>query len=170
MKVLKYFFYVLLILFLLFIANGLFNSELKYSAEILVDESPERCWEVFMDQDKKIAWVSNFKSIETIIETPDVVGSKYLIRVIDAGQEYELTETVTAYNPVVYYAIDRENDLLINNIEYTFEDTGPATRIITTNSLAGKDILMKSIFPFMKGLFRNQIESELSKLKELIEK
>jgi len=170
MKILKYFFYSLLVIFLLFIANGILNSEQEYEAEILVNETPEKCWEAFTDPSKKADWVSNFKSVETISETSDVVGSKYLVKVIDAGQEYEMTETVTAFEPEVYYSLERENDVLINNIDYSFESTGEGTRIRTTNTLVGKDVLMKSIFPFMKGMFTSQIETELIKLKEIIEK
>jgi hypothetical protein len=169
MKILKYFFYSLLVIFLLFVANGILNSEQEFEAEILVNETPEKCWEVFRDAGKKVDWVSNFQSIQTISETSDMVGSKYLIKVIDTGQEYEMTEMVTAYEPAVYYSIERENDVLINHIDYSFEVAGEGTRIKTTNTLAGKDVLMKSIFPFMKGMFISQIETELTKLKEIIE-
>ena len=169
MKILKYFFYILLVIFLLFMANGILNSEQEYEAEILVNETPEKCWEVFTNSGKKADWVSNFKSIETISETSDMVVSKYLMKVIDAGQEYEMIETVTAYEPVVYYSFERENDVLINNIDYSFEAAGAGTRIKTSNILVGKGVLMQSIFPFMKGLFITQIETELSKLKEIIE-
>jgi uncharacterized protein YndB with AHSA1/START domain len=169
MKILKYFFYTLLIIFLLFLANGFFASELNYEAEILVDAPPKKCWNVFTDTTKMAEWVLNFKSIETISETPNKVGSKYLMVVFDAGQEYEMTETVTEYNPGEYYSYELENDVLINNIDYSFEAIDGSTRIITTNKLIGKGLLMKSIFPFMKGMFTRQAEGDLINLKQLIE-
>lgn len=170
MKILKYFFYTLLVLFLLFVANGLLNSEIEYGAEILVDETREKCWEVFTDPCKRTAWRSNITFMEAVIESPDIIGNKYLVRIIDAGQEYEMTETVTVYEPVSHYAFERESEVLVNNIEFTFEVAGEdATKITTKNTLEGKDVLMKSIFPFMKGLFIRQIESELMELKNVIE-
>jgi len=169
MKILKYFFYALLVVFIIFIANGILNSKQEYEAEVLVNETPEKCWDTFRDPGKKVHWVSNFQSIKTISETPDMIGSKYLMIVIDAGQEYEMTETVTAYEPAVYFSFERESDVLINNIDYSFEVSGDGTLIKTTNTLVGKDVLMKSIFPFMKAMFTSQIETELIKLKEIIE-
>ena len=146
------------------------NPEIEYEAEVTVNESPAKSWKVFTDTTKMSDWVLNFKSIETIKETPEKVGSKYLLTVVDDGEEYEMTETVTSYITEKYYSLLLENDMLINNVDYSFEALGDKTRIITTHKLKGKDILMKAIFPLMKGMFIDQASEDLEKLKGLIER
>lgn len=169
MKLFKYFFYALLIVFVLFLGTGLIFPEVEYEAEVIVDATPQKCWDVFTDTTKMAGWVQNFESIQTIQQTPDQIGSKYLLRVIDGGQQYEMAETVISYDPMKNYSFELENDVLINTISYNFEPLQEGTRIYTTNKIHGKDILMRSIFPFMKSMFLHQTEVDLNKLKNLIE-
>lgn len=170
MKILRYFFYVLLIVFILFLGTGLFVPTLNYEAEVSVNKPVATCWKIFTDTTKMGEWVHNFKSIEVLNETSDKVGSRYLLTVEDGGEEYQMTETVLSYDPEKYYAFQIENDVLINHVEFTFESKAGNTKIVTTNKLKGKDILMKAIFPFMKGMFTREAKGDLERLKTLIER
>jgi len=169
MKILKYFFYALLIVLALFLSTGLLVSSQDYSVEVVVARSPKECWKTFTDSTRLDKWILNFHSIKILEKSGSVVEDKYMLTVMQDGTKYLLTELITGYEEESYFAMQIENDLLVNDVKYTFEPQAGGTIIVSTNHLKGKDIFSKSIFVFMKGMFVSQAKADLYNLKTLIE-
>lgn len=78
-------------------------------------------------------------------------------------------ETVELVKKNESYVIKIENDFLINQVEYTFTGTEKGTLVRSRSNLEGKGVLMKSIFPFMRGMFRSDLHTSLNRLKKTVE-
>ncbi len=169
MKALKYFSYFILILFSLFVITGLIFDEIKYSSQVTINQPVDKVWNVITDDTQLEHWVKNFKSIETIEGSNEVPGSTFQVTVIDGGEEYILIKTVKSVKKNEYYAIDYDNEVLTNNLEFIFKENSEGTVIITNEQISGKGILMKSIFVFMKGMFESESQKSLDRLKILVE-
>ena len=169
MKILKYFFYALLVVFILFLGTGFLFPETEYEAKINVQADPQACWEVFTDSTRMAEWVSNFESIKPLETSDEMVGNTYLITVTEGGETYEMTELILAYEPGIKFSMELESDVLMNIIDYEFSLEGTATQITASNRVKGKGVLMKAIIPFMRSLFQSQLQKDLSKLKAIIE-
>lgn len=170
MKALKYFSYFILILFILFVITGFIFEEVKYSSQVTINQPVDNVWQTITDDSQLEHWLQNFKSIETIEGSNEVPGSKFKLTVIDGGEEYILIKTIKSVKKNEYYAVDYENEVLTNTLEYFFEETREGTKIIAKEQISGKGILMKSIFVFMKGMFKSESQKSLDRLKILVEK
>ena len=81
-----------------------------------------------------------------------------------------MIKTIKSVKKNEYYAVDYENEVLTNTLEYLFEETREGTKIIAKEQISGKWILMKSILVFMKGMFKSESQKSLDRLKILVEK
>ena len=167
MKALKYFSYLILLLFVVFVLIGQFFGNLVYTSKITINQPVEKCWNVLVDREQMENWVKNFRSIELLNEAPST--KQYKLVVVDGGEEYEIVETFLRSVPHESYAIEWENDVSINNIEYHFFGNSNGTIIEVTEKLQGKGLLMKPIFVFMKGYLQSETQFSLEQLKAFIE-
>ncbi len=169
MKALKYFSYFILILFILFIITGFVFGDIKYSSQITINQPVENVWNIFLDDSQQEHWVHNFESIKTIEGSNEVPGSKFQLTVVDGGEEYVLIKTVKTVKRYEFYAFQYDNNVLTNNQEFLFKATPEGTQIVANEHITGKGMLMKSIFVFMKGMFKSESQKSLDRLKILIE-
>ena len=167
MKALKYFSYLILLLFVVFVLIGQLFGNLLYTSKISINQPVEKCWNLLVDRPQMENWVKNFKSIELLNEAPSKI--QYKLIVVDGGEEYEIIETLIGSVSHETYAIQWENDVLVNNIVYHFSVDSDGTLIEVSETLEGKGFLMKPIFVFMKGYLQSETQFSLEQLKAFIE-
>lgn len=63
MKIIRYFFYFLIFIILIFLSIGFINPSLEYDAEVLVEEPVDKCWSVFVDTTRFEEWLTNFSPL-----------------------------------------------------------------------------------------------------------
>lgn len=94
MKKLRYFFYYLAAVLVIFLLNCYFNSRITYETEAGVIKPAEKNLKVFNHHSQINQWVTNFKSIETVSGNPLKKGSRFNLIEVDQEKEYILDQTV----------------------------------------------------------------------------
>lgn len=166
MKALKYFSYLILGLFLVFVLIGQLFGKLLYTNKITINKPVEKSWSVLTDRSKMGNWVKNFKSIELLNGDQ---STKYKLIVVDGGEEYEIIETLIESVTNEIYTIKWENDVLVNKAIYQFSSDGNGTIIEVSEELEGKGFLMKPIFVFMQEHFQSETHDSLERFKTFVE-
>jgi uncharacterized protein YndB with AHSA1/START domain len=170
MKILRYFSYAILALFIVFVLIGQLFGKVVYTSEVIVNQPITKTWNVFTDTSKMDKWVPGLISIELANGENGQVGARYKMLVLDGGTEYEMYEKVMESEPEKKYVFELENDVRINIVSYEFSEISPGvTKLTEKQQLHGKDFLMKPIFVFMKGYLHSQAMESLNKFKETAE-
>lgn len=169
MKAMRNVAYGILGLFVVFILTGVLFGNISYEATVEVDASVDETWGYLTDPKHMSDYIEGFQSIEQVSGQGMETGSKHRITVIQNDEIYKMVETIQEVIPPSRLAITIENDILINDVSYNFEESNGGTRIRMNASLEGKGWLMKPIFVFMKGYMQSESVTALEKMKEGIE-
>jgi len=174
LKYIKYFLYLILGLFLLFILIGIIKPTVEYGHEITVNKSMKEAWAVAQDESKFSQWLEGFKSIELISGIQGEVGSKYRV-VVDPGEgqeDFEMVETLEVKEEYELLEMSYDSEMMLFYQKITQSENGGKTTIKTASSVTGKGIMMRSMFACM-GIFANsfqkQEEKNIEALKKVIE-
>lgn len=169
MKVLKYIIAFILLLALIFVLTGVFVPTFTYTTSVQVEAPVEKVWEVFTDQTKLGNWMEGFKEIKTISGSPEEVGSKHELTIVQNGEEMKILETVTDVEQNRLYAFDLESDFLNATTKITFEPLGEATRIVATNVVSGHGPLKKTLAFMFKSMMEETSQQQYNQFKKLVE-
>ena len=168
MKILRFFFYILLGLFLVFLLVGIVKPTISYESEVTIGADIHKSWSVFTDSSRIAEWVPGVQSITAIEKSPDG-ADRFEIVVVDNGTTYRMIETVVERIEQEKYVFDIESDVLIQRVEFDFSPNGEETLVRASESLEGKGLLMKPIFVFMQGMLHDVQEETLNNLKLTVE-
>lgn len=168
MKILRFFFYGLLGVFVVFVLIGVVKPTITYESEVTIGAGVHKSWSVFTDSTRMDEWAPAFQSIAAVEGTDG--AERYELTVRENGTTYSMIETVVERKEQEKYVFDLENDVMVNRVSYTFEDMDGKTHLVASESLRGKGILMKPIFVFMQGMFQDTQQQTLNDLKAAIEK
>lgn len=169
MKIFKYFFILLILLFSIFLSIGVFNPEINYDTQIILNSPVEQSFAIFNDIDIVNQMIPGYVSSELISGNLNETGSQYKLIVRINGKKYILNETITSLwkNQNVIYTI--ENNMLTFSTSMSFMPLDSATIIRCSNQLVGKNIFWKSVFPFFKPSFIEKSENAHKKLQMQVE-
>jgi len=170
MKAIKIIISILCVLLLVFFGTGLLVKETVYTTEIEINKPVEEVFLAFTNQDLLKEWIPEIELIETIIETPNIVGSKYKMIVNKDGQKLEMMEEVLAYKLNKTITFNFTSDNMIKTDSYSFSDKG-STTILTKGSVCkSNSYIMSCMFPYFKGMLRDIDQGYLDKYKTVVEK
>ena len=97
-------------------------------------------------------------------------GSEFKMHLVEAGQNYIITEKVNDVKEKELYSFTLNNEVLTNNVEFLFKETAPyTTEIKSINSVEAKNWFLKSLFFFLKSDFKEQDIKTLNNFKNLVE-
>jgi len=170
MKMLKYILAVIILISAVFLSVGFFNDNVTYETRVEVNKPLKQCFIEFNNPFNLKKWLTGFKSIEHISGLPNHAGSQWKLTFEEDGKEFIMTETVTAFEPNELFAFIIENEMLTTEVEVRFIEEDSKTIITSTNKVVGKNIIMRSTFPFFKSHFQEHAQGNYDKLKKLIEK
>lgn len=169
MKILKIIGGILALLFLIFLLAGLVVPRVTYQTNITVDKPLTETFTLFNDIDQLDKWIPEVKKIEVIKETPDKVGSQYKMTVVNEGNEVEMTETVTGYEENKLVSLEFDAGSMHKTDTYHFTSDGTTTTISADHVCEGTNYMMKCVFAFFKGMFRNIDQTYLDNFKKVAE-
>jgi len=158
------------VLLLGFLATGMIVKETKYLTEIEINKPVTEVFSAFTDQDLLKEWIPEIESMETLIETPDVVGSKYKMVIVNEGEKVEMLEEVLAYELNKKMTLYFTADDMLKTDTYSFLDKGDKTVISKESVCKSDSYLMSCIFPYLKGVLRGIDQNYLNKFKAVVEK
>lgn len=174
MKFLKYLFLLIGGLILIFFAFGLLKPTVEYGHEILVDKPIKEAWAVHQDASKYGQWLEGFKSIELLSGEQNAVGSTYKV-IVNPGEgqeDFEMIETLKAIEDFDHVALNFDSEMMVFDQTTTFTEKDGKTSIKTDSKVAGKGMMMRSMFAMMEvlgGAFQVQEEKNIEALKKVIE-
>ena len=169
MKFLKYFFFLILLLVLLFIGKGLITPSIDYDCTITVDKPAAECWAVMSDENNLPQWIEGYKSAKLISGTPNTAGAVSEITIDQNGEEMTMKETITKVIPNELMAMEFTMDFMDMDYEMKFNEEGGKTIITTKSKTMGNGLFAKSMVSFMGGVMKKQEDANLQKLKTIID-
>ena len=169
MKLLKIIFGIILLLTVLFLLAGVFTPNISYTSEVTVDKPLKEAWAVMQDESKLSQWITGYIKSELIEGTAGQVGSVSNIYVADKDKEMVMKETVTKLEPEQAIGMLFQMDFMDMDYEMNLEPQGDKTIIKSSSTTTGNHILAKSMIAVMKGGFITQEDTNMNKLKKVIE-
>ena len=174
MKFLKYTFFVILTLIVLFFLIGLLCPTINYGTEITVNKPLNESWAVSQDTSKYDQWLEGFQSIELIEGEEFAIGSKYKVVVNPGNGEdnFEMIETILDVKENEFIEMDFDSEMMEFYQKISMTEIEDGTKIKTESSVSPKGVVMKSMFCLMEmlgGSFTKQESKNYQALKKVIE-
>ena len=148
---------------------GLLTPSISYDSTITVNVPVEKAFTLFSDTSKMKDWMPGFVSLKLDSGNTIARGSKMTLILIQEGQEYDMTETMTTFIPNQHYAYLLENAVLHNQVDILFTPIGNSTTIKVNNLVIGNNIIWRSVFYFYKKRLVQLNKEIYSNLKKMIE-
>ena len=170
MKFLKITLGIITALVICFLLLGIFSPTVSYTIEMEANKPLKESWAVFTDESKTDQWVEGLKSTELISGTKNEVGAVSKITIDHDGEIIEMTEKLTAVKEMEQYAMEFDNEVMINNVDVRFTAKDDNTTLVNVNNeIKGKGPFFRSLFVLMKGTFQKGGDDMYARLKTLIE-
>jgi len=123
-KILKCLGVIILLLVSAFFSLGIFIPSLNYDNKILVNKPVEQSFRVFTNVFSFSEWIPGFKNIKWLSGKQNEIGSKWEMTVVQEGEKYTMTETLTYFKENELFAFKLENDkifdVMINSYAHHF--------------------------------------------------
>jgi uncharacterized protein YndB with AHSA1/START domain len=140
----------------------------QFKTSLVINRPVEEVFAFVSNYQNSPKWVSGAMEHTKISEGPIGVGAVIRTSGWAMGLPIEATRIVTAYEPHFKYAFKSEYRQVPLTTTFAFEPIQNGTRltIVVEGEAAG---LFKSATPFILGAIRRQCESDLRRLKKLLE-
>ncbi|WP_372751478.1 SRPBCC family protein [Labilibaculum sp.] len=170
MKILKKTGILLAILLLATTVLGLFLGKQQYLIENKVDRPVKKVFQLFTNHDRLSEWLSEVKSFEVIIETPEKIGSEYKLMVDNDGNMVELIEKLSNYKENKLIEIEYKSGWMHKYNHYSFSESEKGTKIVARYTIEGTNPLAKSLFLLFTKSFQKIDATNLERFKVFAEK
>jgi uncharacterized membrane protein len=169
MRFLKVFGLIVLLLFIGFLAIGLFSGDQEYETEIEINKPVSEVFYWFNNHESLSKWIPEVESFEPIKETSNKIGSEYKMLVNNEGKLMEIYETLTAFKENEQIEMEFVAGWMTKYNHFTFEETNMGTLLKAKYRVKGNNIFAKSMFAFFTKMFKQIDETNLSRFKEFTE-
>ena len=169
MKKIKIILGIITALILAFFLTGLVVQEVVYTNEVTVNKPVKEVFADFQNVELMKQWMPEVKSIETLEEKPNKVGSTYKVVVENQGKLVTMTEEVLAFeeNEKLTFHFDAEN--MLKTDDYVFTSEGNTTKIVQTTTCTSESYVMSCLFPYFKGALKKMSQQYLDEFKKASE-
>lgn len=170
MKVLRYLlwfpFVVMALLLILALAFPKVEIESAYVIYAPVDIS----WNFFQDKSKTHLWMTNYTRLQVIEETPNKVGSKYILYFKVDENDMMMNQTITNYeiNKNYGFVVENAGANSYNNINF-IKNENNSTTIKQKTLIKPTSFYFRPFLPIMKIAMKKQTKKNYNALKKLIE-
>ena len=169
MKAIKIILGIITALIVAFFLTGLVVQEVVYTTEVKVNKPIDKVFADFQNVELMEQWMPEVKSIETLEEKPNKIGSTYKIVVENQGKLVTMTEKVLEYkeNEQITFHFDAEN--MLKTDDYVFTSEGNTTKILQTSTCTSESYVMSCLFPYFKGALKKISQQYLENFKKASE-
>ena len=143
---------------------------MKISTTIIINKPVQQVWEYFDNPDNMVNWLTGFKKWEHLTGEKGEIGAKAKQYYDNRGREIVMIEEITEKEPYKRFAGTLTHHSMDGVIEANFTDLGDGTtQLESINDTKFKMFALQVLSPFLKKSFQKRQDSDLAKLKELIE-
>lgn len=169
MKAIKIILGIITVLILAFFLTGLVIQEVVYTNEVSVDKPVNEVFADFQNVELMKQWMPEVKSIETLEETPNKVGSTYKVKIENKGRLITITQQVLEYENNKRFTIGYDAENMLKTDDYEFISEGNTTKIIQTTICTSESYIMSCLFPYFKGALKKMSQQYLENFKKASE-
>lgn len=170
MKILKYLFGLIAILFIGFILIGIFKPSISYGSEIEINKSVKEAWAVMNDESKTQLWLTGLESSELVSGTTGEVGAvTKIIMASEGSKTMKMIETIIAKKENEHLRLAFEADIVSSTLDMYFIEKDGKTFVRSSAIAKGKRMFMKSMMPFLKSTMQESDLKIMTNLKNVIE-
>ncbi|MEZ7838465.1 MAG: SRPBCC family protein [Flavobacteriales bacterium] len=155
---------------LAFFSLGFLHPSFSYQNQVEVDASVEESFKTFTNEALASEWLHGYVGKEILSGKELVVGSRFLMKFEQDGEEIEFIETLTEYTENEKFVFEMETDFFKGTVGIYFEGNAERTTIKVFTTSEGKNLFYRSMFYLLKSAFQQQAQVNYDLLKELIEK
>lgn len=169
MKAIKIILAIITVLILAFFLTGLFVKQVVYTNEVTINKPVKEVFADFQNVELMKVWMPEVKSIETLEEKPQKVGSTYKVVVENKGKLITMKEEVLAYEPnkKITFHFDAEN--MLKTDAYEFSEQNGVTKLFQTSTCTSESYIMSCLFPYFKGALKKMSQQYLDEFKKASE-
>lgn len=146
---------------------------MKLEHEVIVDKPLQAVWDYSNNPDNLSKWLNDFLRYENVSGDPNSpkVGDVSRHTYQQGKGEFEMEETITAYEPPRHVTLSMTSKYMDMVIVNDFEELEPnKTRLYAGADFVRVGLMMKVIFMFTsKKKMQADHERQIEKLKELVE-
>lgn len=168
MKFLKIALIVVGLLVAAFFAIGLICTECSYQVEMEIDAPVSSVWEKLNDMESMPTWMDGLESIELTGGQSGSVGAQYRLVFLQDGEEIEIQETFTEFDPPNAFAFDMSNEVLTGTKRISLTDNNGSTKLLATTSYVGTNLLWRSIMCLSQGSIQRMEQAQFEQLANLM--
>ena len=134
-----------------------------------IAQPPEVITEAFLDPDNAVYWTKDLERFEVISREPGLVGSVAHLHYIQTDKRYILEDVMKEYIPNEYFKSEVTGGGLRAQVETWLREKNGNTEVMIKWSGSGNTLMMRILLPFLRGVMRQQMRSELECFKSLVE-
>ncbi|NNC38000.1 MAG: hypothetical protein EX271_11295 [Acidimicrobiales bacterium] len=146
---------------------------MKSNATVTINAPADMVFLWLEDNDRLKKWVPNIVEDETILDTPDKVGSKFRQVYLERGKEMEMFGELTEYIENERMRLDITGDMFDMDLIYILTPQGPETSQLEQNTTIKFKGLMKFLSPIFSVMAKlggdKATKVSLDRLKQMAE-
>ncbi len=162
---------ILIALFILvFFSFGLFDPEVTYSTDILINKPVAETYRKYNDPGTLKQWIPGMKSLEIIDIKPGMVGTRMKMIIENEGRKVEILEEVVAYEENKTLGLKLDAGIMTKTDYIEFSESGTSTVMKATYTCKGSNLFYKSLFSMFSGYLKSIDENYLKNFKSFVER
>jgi len=170
MRVLKYGILILVLATGGFFSIGWIKPSVEFQTKVTAEKPLEYSFAIFSNPMFISDWMTGLKSITYISGIPYQVGNQWELTLEYDGEKYVFIQEITEFELYESFQFSLRNQRMHIDVRIEFEEINGKTTITSTNTVKGKNMIWKSLFPFLINSIQQSTQNDYDKLKDLIEK
>lgn len=170
MKMLRYLLWLPFVVIALLLILALVFPETEIENNQTINAPVTTTWGVFHDKSKMHLWMVDYKRMQVIEETPNKIGSKYVLHFLIDENEMLMNQTITEFEVYKKFGFTVKNSGANSYNSIEFKDNGNNSTTIKQKTLIKPtSFFFRPILPIVKIAMRKQNKKNYNLLKKLIE-
>jgi len=126
-------------------------------------------WDYFNNNKKMHLWMKGFKRTQVIKETPNKIGSKYVLYFMQDGNEMQMNQTITEFEMHKKFGFIVEHPGANSHNKIEFVENNGNTIIKQKIEMQPTSFFFRPVLLIVKIAMKKQNRHSYNKLKQLIE-